>query len=156
MVVQCMSMFMFFFFNDTATTEIYTLSLHDALPIYLDAVAGDAAIDEGPAEDLVDHRDAVDPTEERSFQVPGHPGQPLPTQAGLRQGRAVEVLDDGAYAIAEDTPEQQDGQEAQQRGTYDHHDIRPLPGQADARRPGEGGLHPYPCEAGGVAGHRVP
>src|SRR5256885_12054225 len=25
----------FFFFNDTATTEIYTLSLHDALPIYM-------------------------------------------------------------------------------------------------------------------------
>src|SRR5256885_151694 len=30
----------FFFFNDTATTEIYTLSLHDALPIWL--VGGDA------------------------------------------------------------------------------------------------------------------
>src|SRR3712207_7506733 len=28
----------FFFFNDTATTEIYTLSLHDALPIYLRGV----------------------------------------------------------------------------------------------------------------------
>src|SRR5258707_5285957 len=28
----CM-LFFFFFFNDTATTEIYTLSLHDALPI---------------------------------------------------------------------------------------------------------------------------
>src|SRR2546430_10318496 len=27
-------MLFFFFFNDTATTEIYTLSLHDALPIY--------------------------------------------------------------------------------------------------------------------------
>src|SRR3712207_6868687 len=27
-------MFIFFFFNDTATTEIYTLSLHDALPIW--------------------------------------------------------------------------------------------------------------------------
>src|SRR3712207_7710699 len=27
--------FFFFFFNDTATTEIYTLSLHDALPILL-------------------------------------------------------------------------------------------------------------------------
>src|SRR2546427_7368562 len=27
-------MFLLFFFNDTATTEIYTLSLHDALPIY--------------------------------------------------------------------------------------------------------------------------
>src|SRR5256885_15956075 len=26
--------YFFFFFNDTATTEIYTLSLHDALPIF--------------------------------------------------------------------------------------------------------------------------
>ena len=34
----------FFFFNDTATTEIYTLSLHDALPIsfaYLERIAED-------------------------------------------------------------------------------------------------------------------
>src|SRR5260370_36225859 len=31
-VVGCLRHF--FFFNDTATTEIYTLSLHDALPIY--------------------------------------------------------------------------------------------------------------------------
>src|SRR5205814_8905013 len=30
------SIFTFFFFNDTATTEIYTLSLHDALPIFVD------------------------------------------------------------------------------------------------------------------------
>src|SRR3989442_5045080 len=29
-------MFLFFFFNDTATTEIYTLSLHDALPIFFE------------------------------------------------------------------------------------------------------------------------
>src|SRR2546429_2356348 len=29
--------FFFFFFNDTATTEIYTLSLHDALPILFNA-----------------------------------------------------------------------------------------------------------------------
>src|SRR3712207_8066514 len=38
---------LFFFFNDTATTEIYTLSLHDALPISLrpDAVAV-AVVDE--------------------------------------------------------------------------------------------------------------
>src|SRR5438876_6338825 len=35
LVPQCVSfsLFFFFFFNDTATTEIYTLSLHDALPI---------------------------------------------------------------------------------------------------------------------------
>src|SRR2546430_10536055 len=32
--MSCLSsLFIFFFFNDTATTEIYTLSLHDALPI---------------------------------------------------------------------------------------------------------------------------
>src|SRR5690554_8216376 len=30
---MCTLNFFFFFFNDTATTEIYTLSLHDALPI---------------------------------------------------------------------------------------------------------------------------
>src|SRR2546430_10237494 len=32
-MVLCNMSFFFFFFNDTATTEIYTLSLHDALPI---------------------------------------------------------------------------------------------------------------------------
>src|SRR6266850_8349301 len=31
--MSCFGRFYFFFFNDTATTEIYTLSLHDALPI---------------------------------------------------------------------------------------------------------------------------
>src|SRR5215204_6669787 len=35
-----MLLLVFFFFNDTATTEIYTLSLHDALPIFLDGKAG--------------------------------------------------------------------------------------------------------------------
>src|SRR5258708_20636484 len=41
MCTSCPPTCLFFFFNDTATTEIYTLSLHDALPI-LDAarVAG--------------------------------------------------------------------------------------------------------------------
>src|SRR5476651_2755561 len=33
MLLSLFSFFFFFFFNDTATTEIYTLSLHDALPI---------------------------------------------------------------------------------------------------------------------------
>src|SRR5258707_10738916 len=33
-------LFLFFFFNDTATTEIYTLSLHDALPISFSRPAG--------------------------------------------------------------------------------------------------------------------
>src|SRR2546428_8178177 len=34
---------LFFFFNDTATTEIYTLSLHDALPIFAPARRASAA-----------------------------------------------------------------------------------------------------------------
>ena len=34
---QSLLLTFFFFFNDTATTEIYTLSLHDALPICIDA-----------------------------------------------------------------------------------------------------------------------
>src|SRR2546430_17689564 len=34
--VVLVSFSVFFFFNDTATTEIYTLSLHDALPIWLE------------------------------------------------------------------------------------------------------------------------
>src|SRR3989442_5894035 len=36
-MLACPALFsFFFFFNDTATTEIYTLSLHDALPIWCD------------------------------------------------------------------------------------------------------------------------
>src|SRR2546429_7187683 len=47
--------FFFFFFNDTATTEIYTLSLHDALPICAHAGAGARAR----------HRRILDPDESR-------------------------------------------------------------------------------------------
>src|SRR5258708_14682827 len=43
----------FFFFNDTATTEIYTLSLHDALPIFPAAPAADRAAQ--PARGSADH-----------------------------------------------------------------------------------------------------
>src|SRR2546427_1772200 len=55
----------FFFFNDTATTEIYTLSLHDALPICpRDAVAAllregfhVAYADDGPPSAPITHSD---------------------------------------------------------------------------------------------------
>src|SRR2546430_6854513 len=48
-------LFFFFFFNDTATTEIYTLSLHDALPIF-ERLAGDRnRIGDAPS----DHDDRV-------------------------------------------------------------------------------------------------
>src|SRR5438309_11727867 len=41
-------LFFFFFFNDTATTEIYTLSLHDALPIYANPPCDPAQISSWP------------------------------------------------------------------------------------------------------------
>src|SRR5256885_5454525 len=43
-MVQLLVLFIlfFFFFNDTATTEIYTLSLHDALPILHEAPGAEA------------------------------------------------------------------------------------------------------------------
>src|SRR5258708_8966530 len=62
----------FFFFNDTATTEIYTLSLHDALPICLAEEIAEvpqrepaAFIDEGG----VDHRSEEHTSE---LQSPDH------------------------------------------------------------------------------------
>src|SRR3712207_8786406 len=50
--------FLFFFFNDTATTEIYTLSLHDALPILGDWVIVSLAGEDGRMRDVGSwHRD---------------------------------------------------------------------------------------------------
>ena len=46
MVFVLFAFVFFFFFNDTATTEIYTLSLHDALPILLFFTAAPAVLDE--------------------------------------------------------------------------------------------------------------
>src|SRR2546429_3166089 len=46
-------MYLFFFFNDTATTEIYTLSLHDALPIYI-------LVPHAPRHDQLGRQRAVD------------------------------------------------------------------------------------------------
>src|SRR2546427_2872834 len=40
-------MCVFFFFNDTATTEIYPLSLHDALPIYWPRLSSDSRVSMG-------------------------------------------------------------------------------------------------------------
>src|SRR5258707_3481120 len=78
--------FFFFFFNDTATTEIYTLSLHDALPIcighrqarMIDSRGGkdfdriglcrEVAVLEGPAM-IADRRAAVGRSEEHTSEL---------------------------------------------------------------------------------------
>src|SRR2546430_12661541 len=58
----------FFFFNDTATTEIYTLSLHDALPISDDLLLGgglEADVQKAGAGDL----DGIDRSEEHTSEL---------------------------------------------------------------------------------------
>src|SRR3712207_7600669 len=55
----------FFFFNDTATTEIYTLSLHDALPIF-----GNGGTDVGPPQ--------IHPEQVRGLTIHLHGGCRLP------------------------------------------------------------------------------
>src|SRR3712207_8465053 len=52
---------LFFFFNDTATTEIYTLSLHDALPISLHRAGGGCALPAGLPRRRHRGRHGVDP-----------------------------------------------------------------------------------------------
>src|ERR1019366_1738426 len=84
----------FFFFNDTATTEIYTLSLHDALPIY--GASGGETKDGGLvgrarslARDDVPERDAV--VVRADFERAGGPG------LGMRHRHscAIAVVDSG-------------------------------------------------------------
>src|SRR2546430_15389314 len=66
--------FSFFFFNDTATTEIYTLSLHDALPIFAGSGFGGhfdqrhAAL-ERKRQELRDFGAAQRPTAERASEL---------------------------------------------------------------------------------------
>src|SRR3712207_7543915 len=69
---------MFFFFNDTATTEIYTLSLHDALPI---SFTGDGAYDRDDVYAAVAarHPDAGVVVPPRSSAVPGEAAETAPT-----------------------------------------------------------------------------
>src|SRR3989304_10394445 len=53
-----------FFFNDTATTEIYTLSLHDALPILLEHRSGRVHPDRDPG-----RRDGAARSEEHTSEL---------------------------------------------------------------------------------------
>src|SRR2546426_3870370 len=64
----------FFFFNDTATTEIYTLSLHDALPILAAGLVAEALA--GLAVFPVDLHDPLDRCEDHEVREPA-PGRPF-------------------------------------------------------------------------------
>src|SRR2546430_17617742 len=65
----------FFFFNDTATTEIYTLSLHDALPIF--ASCPEREVRQQWIQRIIDHD--------------GRPGEEGGIEAWLRLGEAMGV-----------------------------------------------------------------
>src|SRR6266702_8210116 len=84
MILNCC---FFFFFNDTAPTEIYTLSLHDALPIFavlgLDLRADDRAT--LPDDVLTNNADGR---------------RPIPRQSALND-LEVSVLDDTRKQLAE-------------------------------------------------------
>src|SRR5438552_5961814 len=64
------SFLVIFFFNDTATTEIYTLSLHDALPIYRDLWRVAAQQPLGAIDPLPDRERSEEHTSE--LQSPDH------------------------------------------------------------------------------------
>src|SRR2546429_1760323 len=62
----------FFFFNDTATTEIYTLSLHDALPIYhaVELSDGDSLLEAATGNCVRQHlRDQAGRSEEHTSEL---------------------------------------------------------------------------------------
>src|SRR3712207_8640760 len=73
----------FFFFNDTATTEIYTLSLHDALPIFYDTFG----MGQGNGEAV---KKLVDSPQVRGVAVYTWNFQPWLTRDTLNQGRSEE------------------------------------------------------------------
>src|SRR5260370_6579316 len=65
----CYFRFFFFFFNDTATTEIYTLSLHDALPISPQHGLG---LSHGGHAGVADQRIDLDRSEEHTSELQSH------------------------------------------------------------------------------------
>src|SRR3712207_9206262 len=84
-------MLFFFFFNDTATTEIYTLSLHDALPIFTACANSNSAVLQSVGRPL---------PEARARHGPGAPA-PRPGRVALqRLGRASAGFDGrGRHAL---------------------------------------------------------
>src|SRR5260221_3239884 len=75
--------FIFFFFNDTATTEIYTLSLHDALPI---CQHGDAGMGRAQFADVLGREALV-------HLAMAHPGDDLDLDLGRDVAREIFVGD---------------------------------------------------------------
>src|SRR6266566_6795925 len=79
----CRFFFFFFFFNDTATTEIYTLSLHDALPLFRPADSRWPPTSSSPREGRLDPSVALLPARSLCRGRYPHQRRSAPTQAHL-------------------------------------------------------------------------
>ena len=123
---------MFFFFNDTATTEIYTLSLHDALPIYGDdRVTNDPmeaayimvylwkqAVEEAGSTDIAAVREAAYGQE---FAAPEGPVTMNGNHHISKTVRIGEIRDDGLFEIvSERSEERRVGKECRSRWSPYH------------------------------------
>src|SRR6266576_7370678 len=92
---------LFFFFNDTATTEIYTLSLHDALPIFgcpCLLLPGSHDLDRKPHQP----RDQRQPKRTVGLPLCGALTRPLQGEVMSRHG--IERLGQGAQALRAPDP----------------------------------------------------
>src|SRR2546423_11168877 len=78
-------MSLFFFLNDTATTEIYTLSLHDALPIWVVPAFSSA---QHPADGLDQSPDGEPDPEREQESLPGRVLERPPAE--VTEGRGVQ------------------------------------------------------------------
>src|SRR2546429_1176923 len=97
---------LFFFFNDTATTEIYTLSLHDALPISaheralvrLEAVQAHRDIGKRPGEHLPLPINFVRDSRKKLYDRSGHIGP----DEQVARGGMPEILVQGQHGSGRD------------------------------------------------------
>src|SRR3989442_2076555 len=118
-------LFFFFFFNDTATTEIYTLSLHDALPISASRPTSRGARDEGC--------------------VPDRTPELLPALRPHRRSRAGARLGDGVLARLGAAEERSEGLGVPRHGPDVPSREPPSPHVPGAHSPSD-------CARGGSAG----
>src|SRR5690349_24024546 len=74
-----------FFFNDTATTEIYTLSLHDALPIYGSMISRPKGKPATEVEDKAEKRLRPSPASDSALTLPKIANSVRPAKVGDRK-----------------------------------------------------------------------
>ena len=89
-VLGLVGLFYAFFFNDTATTEIYTLSLHDALPILVNpSPTGTFTLQDAPSFAWRSNRDRGMPHSIPHRVIGGSCLPPIPTERSVRISRTT-------------------------------------------------------------------